>query len=230
MDHHNVIDHQGDVHEGVFNGHTGFLIELACGAGRYEIVYPYAQLDPARITKAPVSCLSCKEITAAGPGSPLHAENVAREHAEAVLALADHSGRSPALDNEGLRLAFETLSLTNPPTGKLYPLIREHLATKLTERALAVPEGIPEVLAVYHRYTGGAVHAPIGVGDRLMRNGIASGHWPIVEVTAIEDTPSGIVVSVSGENERPVNGPAVEVTRWFLKLDRGPRERPSELR
>lgn len=226
MDHHNVIDHQGAVHEGLFNAHTGFLIDLACGAGRYEIVHPYRQLDPARITEAPLSCPSCKEINAGGPAAPPHLNDLTREHAKAVLALADRRGYPPALDHEGLRLAFEALDLTNPPAEKLYPLIREHLTTMLTERALTVPEGTPKVLVEYRRYTGGIVQAPIGVGDRLMRNGIVSGHWPIVEVTAIKNTPNGVVVTVRDKDQRPFDWTASKVTRRFFKLDRGPGARP----
>jgi len=222
MDHHNVIDHQGAVHEALLNSYTGFLIDLACGAGRYLIVHRYEQLDPQRNTTDPLSCPSCKAINAAGHAGPRHLGHLTREHAEAVLAHADSRGYPPALDNEGLRLTFKSLNLASPPTQALYPLIREHLATMLTERALAVPEGTPQVLVEYQRYTGGTVQAPIGVGDRLMRNGIASGHWPTVTVAAIEDTPNGVIVTVKEKNRPPFNWPAAEVPRCFFKLDRAP--------
>ena len=223
MDHRNVTDHQGAVHEGLFNASTGFLIGLACGAGRYEIVHHFERLDPARISEAPLSCPTCKKIDAAEPDAPPHLSSLTREHAEAVLALTDRRGFPPALDNEGLRLAFAALNSADPPVEELYPLVREHLTTMLTERALTVPEGTPEILVEYTRYTGGTVQAPIGVGDRLMYNGIASGHWPVVEVTAIDTTPDGIFVSVSEKNQRPYRWSAEDISRRFFKLDRGPR-------
>ncbi|MCX4791991.1 hypothetical protein OG369_39780 [Streptomyces sp. NBC_01221] len=219
----NVTGHRGDIHDGLFNSHTGFLIDLACDAGRYEVVHPYERLDPARITEAPLSCPSCKAANSTDPTAPPHRGRLALEHAKAVLACADQRGYPPPLDDEGLRLAFLALGLEDPPAERLYPLIREHLTDMLTDRALTVPEGIPSVLVHYTRYTGGTLQAPIGVGDRLMHDGIASGNWHVVKVDAVEDTADGVVVTVSEKDwphPRKWTGP--DITRWFLKLDRAP--------
>ncbi|MFB6886726.1 hypothetical protein ACFCY8_38590 [Streptomyces noursei] len=78
------------------------------------------------------------------------------------------------------------------------------------------------MLVEYQLYTGGTALAPVGVGDRLMRSGIASGHWPIVEVTAVESTPDGAVVTVREKNWPPYRCPGREAARWFFKLDRNP--------
>lgn len=45
MDHKNLIGHDGAVHEGLLNSHTGFLIDVACDAGRYSVVHHYEHLD-----------------------------------------------------------------------------------------------------------------------------------------------------------------------------------------
>lgn len=165
--------------------------------------------------------------------------DVACEIATAVLAEADGRGYPPSLDNEGLRLAFVRLV---PDSGKqrpvferlargvydpensyrtepLYALVREHLADKLTERALEAPaDGTPRVFVEYTRYTGGTVQAPVGVGDRLMRNGVASGIWYTVTVTAVE--PAG--VTVQGEDGWTRRWDRSDFHLWFFKLDRAP--------
>ncbi|MFF7250514.1 hypothetical protein ACFZBU_42365 [Embleya sp. NPDC008237] len=224
MDRRNVTDHEGTVHEGLLNAHTGFLIELACGAGRYKVVHPYEQLDPARLTDAPLSCASCTEVTTAGPSACWHLYVVTRQHAEAILALADRHGYAPGLDEEALRLALlETRAPADRPTRELYPLITEHLTDMLTERALTTHEGTPRVLVEYQRHTGGTVQAPIGIGDRLMYDGTASGLWSIVEVTAVEDTPSGTVVTVCESGRFARRWPADEISSLFFLLDRSPR-------
>ncbi len=219
MDHKNVIDLSGVIHEGLFNTHTGFLIDLNCGGTRFDVVHPYEQLVPGAITEAPVSCHGCKQV-AMEPLAHTSLENVTRAHAAAVLTLADNHGRVPELDGEGLRLAFAKLEPASRPSAVLYPVIREHLVEELTERALAKPDGVPEVLVEYPRYTGGTVQAPIGVGDRLMRNGVASGIWTIVEVAGIEETRGGIVVSLRELDGWVQKWPAGSVTRCLLKLDR----------
>ncbi len=220
MDHKNVIDHGGEVHDGLFNGYIGFLIRLNCGASRYQVVEPYRRLDAARITIAPVSCWRCQQVAATAPAAEESVENLTRGYAGAVLAQADCAGRVPELDNEGLRLALAALDAVGPPSQVLYGLIREHLVDVLTERALAKPDGVPEVLVEYRRYTGGTVQAPIGVGDRLMRNGVASGIWTIVEVAAIEESPSGVIVSLREEGGPVHSWAARDVARRFLMLDR----------
>lgn len=225
MEHKNVVGHDGRVHEGLFNAHTGFLIRLNCGQSRYEVVEPYEQLDPARIVEAPLSCGWCQQVTAAGPMAHLSIENVTRGHAVAVLSQADCAGRVPALDNEGLRLALAAVDPVRAPSRELYDLIREHLVEALTERALTKPEGVPEVLVAYRRYTGGTVQAPIGCGNMLMRNGVASGFWTIVEVAAIEQQPGGVLVGLREPDGRVYQWAARDVGRRFFKLD---RTRPAE--
>ena len=223
MQRNRVIGHQGEVHDGLFNAYTGFLIDLACEAGRYAVVRHYEHLDPARITEAPLSCPSCMAANSPDPTAPPHRGRATLEQAKAVLSRADQRGYPPPLDDEGLRLAFEALGWDHPPARTLYPLIREHLTDMLTDRALTVPDGVPSVLVEYTRYTGGTLKAPIGVGDRLMHDGIASGNWSRVRVDAIEDTPDGVVVTVTEKDwphPRKWTGP--DVTRWFLKLDRAP--------
>jgi hypothetical protein len=226
--HQNVIDHQGAVHEGLFNAHTGFLINLACGAGRFTVVHPYERLDPARLTGAPPTCPTCAAITSGAPGAPPHLADVTRAHAAAVIARADRRGHPPILDNEALRLAFTDIDPTEAPAENLYPLIREHLADVLTDRALTVPDGTPNVLVSYTRFTGGTVRAPVGVGDRLMYDGIASGHWPISDVTAVEDAPGEVVVTLREDNDRQRRWTADEVTRHFLKIDRAATPRAAD--
>ncbi|MER6075220.1 hypothetical protein ABT187_41800 [Streptomyces sp. NPDC001817] len=103
----------------------------------------------------------------------------------------------------------------------LYALAREHLADTLTERALQVPAGTPEVLVRYTRYTGGDLLAPVGVGDRLTYDGLASGHWPTGTVTAVED--SGVLIDFHN-GLPPRDYQWHEVPRWFaFKQDRVPR-------
>jgi hypothetical protein len=218
MDHKNVIDHGGIIHDGLFNAYDGFLISLNCGASRYEAVRPYEQLDPARVTDAPVSCERCQLV--ASSAARLSLENVTRGQAAAILALADCAARVPALDNEGLRLALAAAGLVTMPSVSRYGLIREHLVEALTGRALAKPVGVPEVLVNYRRYTGGTVDAPIGFGDRLMYNGIASGIWTIVEVVGFEETCAGVIVSLRDSDGRVQKWPGNLVTYKFSKLDR----------
>lgn len=238
MDRHNVIGHDGTVHEGLFNAHTGFLIDVACDAGRYAVVQPYGKLDPARVTVEPLTCPACQ---AAVTGDAPHPADVARECADAVLADAGHRGYPPSLDDEGLERAFVRLL---PDSGKLrpiferlaqgvyappgsystdplyarYALIREHLTDTLTERALTVPDGTPRVLVDYHRYTGGILEAPVGVGDRLMHDGTASGMWYHVTVIGVDDAG----VDVRDRDGWKYRWTPDELRRWFLKLDRAP--------
>ncbi|MFF8786764.1 hypothetical protein [Streptomyces sp. NPDC015125] len=221
MEHKNLIGHDGVVHEGLLNGHTGFLVDVTCDAGRFAVVHPYEKLDPARVTETPLSCPACAAANAPAAG-PLHRGHLAHQYAEDVLALADSRGYPPAGDDEGLRLAFVALGEKVPPSRRLYPLIREHLTDMLTERALAVPEGVPQVLVPYTRYTGGTVQAPAGPGDRLMSDGVASGHFPIVRVEAVEESPTGIIVTVREKGWHPFTWPAHELGRCFFKLDRAP--------
>ncbi|MER6196104.1 hypothetical protein ABT234_01815 [Streptomyces sp. NPDC001586] len=221
MDHKNLIGHDGAVHEGLLNSHTGFLIDVACDAGRYSVVHHYEHLDPARVTDAPLSCPACVAASPPVAGS-LHRGRLAHRYAEDVLARADSRGYPPGLDDEALRLAFVALAVEEPPSRRLYALIREHLADMLTDRALAVPEGISQVLVPYRRYTGGEVQAPVGPGDRLMRDGVASGHFPIVRVEAVEESPTGVTVTVREKDWRPFTWSAQELGRCFFKLDRAP--------
>lgn len=178
MEHKNLIGHDGAVHEGLLNSHTGFLIDVACDAGRYSVVHHYEHLDPARVTDAPLSCPAC--VAANSPATAhLHRGSIAHRYAEDVLALADTRERPPAQDDEGLRLAFVALAVENPPPRSLYALIREHVVDTMTDRALAVPEGVPEVFVPYKRYTGGTVQAPVGPGDRLMHYSAAAWVLPV---------------------------------------------------
>lgn len=229
MDRRNVIDHEGSIHRGLFNSHTGSLIDTACDAGRRAVVHPYRKLDPAHITGEPLTCAGCRSSVK---------EAVARECAEAVLAEADGRGYPPAMDNEGLRLAFGRLASSSGErrplferlargvydpqrsyrTEPLYALIQEHLADLMTERALEVPEGTPRVTVEYTRWTGGTVQAPVGVGDRLMRNGVASGIWYTVTVTAVEQAG----VTVEDEDGRARRWDRDDFHAWFFKLDRAP--------
>ncbi|MEU1151923.1 hypothetical protein ABZ369_02680 [Streptomyces sp. NPDC005918] len=221
MEPKNLIGHDGVVHEGLLNSHTGFLIDVACNAGRYSVVHHYEHLDPARVTDAPLSCPACVAASPPAAGS-LHRGRLAHRYAEDVLARADSRGYPPGLDDEALRLAFVALAVEEPPSRRLYALIREHLADMLTDRALAVPEGIPQVLVPYTRYTGGEVQAPVGPGDRLMRDGVASGHFPIVRVEAVEESPTGVTVTVREKDWHPFTWSAQELGRCFFKLDRAP--------
>jgi hypothetical protein len=230
-----VFDHHGAVHEGLFNSYTGFLIDLTCEQNRYAIVHPYHQMDPARLTVAPLSCPVCQEITAGGPGAPPHPAELTLTHAQAVLAHADRQRRVPALDNEGLRLAFEGMArrggMGDPPATTLYPLVQEHLADLLTERALSVPVGTPEAWVRYTRFTGGAVTAPVCVGDRLLYDGTASGLWMVAEVDAIEeDAKDGVVVTLLYKDwPPPRRWESGKLSRWFSKLDRTSSSPPDAL-
>lgn len=235
MDRRNVTGHEGAVHEGLFNSYTGDFIDVACDAGRRAVVHPYEKLNPARLTEDALSCTGCR---AAAAGTSPHPADVARECAAAVLAEADGRGYPPALDNEGLRLAFTRLvpssgdrrslferlarGVYDPErsyqTEPLYALIQEHLADLMTERALEVPEGTPRVTVEYTRWTGGKVQAPVGVGDRLMRNGVASGIWYTVTVTAVEQAG----VTVEDEDGRARRWDRQDFHAWFFKLDRAP--------
>lgn len=136
MDHTNLIGHNGTVHEGLLNSHTGFLVDVACDAGRYAVVHHYEKLDPARVTDASLSCPEC--VAANSPATAhLHRGRMAHRYAEDVLALADSRACPPARDDEGLRLAFVALGTESPPPRALYALIREHVTDILTDRALA---------------------------------------------------------------------------------------------
>ncbi|RLU82549.1 hypothetical protein CTZ27_29945 [Streptomyces griseocarneus] len=222
LDTHRVTDHQGAVHTALFNAYTGFLIDLACGAGRYRAVHHYEKFDPARLADAPLSCLTCAAVDAGGPDAPRSVADTTRELAARVLAHADSRGYAHGMDNEALRLSFVALGLDTPK--KLYPLIREHLTAAMTQRALTVPDGTPRVLVKYTRFTGGTLMVPVGVGDRLMHDGVASGIWYTVKVTAIEKRPSGVVVTVLEKDwPHPSEWGDADFTRWFSKLDRGPR-------
>lgn len=216
MDYKNLSGHDGAVHEGLLNSHTGFLVDVACDAGRYSVVRHYEKLDPARVTDAPLSCPAC---VAASSSAQLHRGRVAHRYAEDVLALADTRACPPARDDEGLRLAFLALGVENPPPRTLYALIREHVTDMLTERALAVPEGVPQVLVPYKRYTGGEVLAPVGLGDRLMHYSAAGGYFEYVWVEGLEEVADAIVVTVREKDRRPVTYPAVEFSRRYSKLD-----------
>ncbi|MGW4178641.1 hypothetical protein [Streptomyces rubiginosohelvolus] len=185
-------------HEGLFNSYTGYLIDVACDANRYTAVEPYTQFDPTRLTEDPATCIGCRALHDSAQSAPRHPADIARQCAHAVLADADNRGCPPALDDEGLRLAFVRLApdagnrrqlferlargaydpQNSYRTEPLYALTQEHLADTLTERAMEVPAGTPEVLIRYQRYTGGELQAPVGVGDRLTYDGLASGHWP----------------------------------------------------
>jgi hypothetical protein len=240
MDRRNVTGLNGLVHEGLFNSHTGFLIDVACDANRYAVVEPYTQFDPVLLTGDPATCSGCRALLDGANGAPRHPADVARECAHAVLADADNRGYPPALDDEGMRLAFVRLApeagdlrplferlargVYDPQnsyrTEPLYALTREHLVDTLTERALEVPAGSPEVMIRYTRYTGGEIQAPVGVGDRLTYDGLASGHWPTGTVTAVED--SGVLVDFHN-GFPPRHYKRHEVSRWFaFKLDRAP--------
>jgi hypothetical protein len=231
MEHRNVTGHDGTVHQGLFNGYTGDFIDVACDAGRYAVVRHYEKLDLARVTDSPTTCAGCPSSTKA---------DVARACAVAVLAEADGRGYPPAMDNEGLRLAFVRLvpsggelhpvferlarGVYDPEnsyrTEPLYALVQEHLADLMTERALEAPEGDARpVLVEYTRFTGGTVQAPVGVGDRLMRNGIASGIWYTATVVSVET--SGVTV-LDDRYSRPRRWDRHDFHRWFFKLDRAP--------
>ncbi|GAA1334748.1 hypothetical protein GCM10009647_076610 [Streptomyces sanglieri] len=221
MEHKNLIGHDGAVHEGLLNSHTGFLIDVACDAGRYSVVHHYEKLDPARVTDAPLSCPAC--VAASPPtAGPLHRGRLAHRYAEDVLARADSRGYPPALDDEGLRLAFVALAVEDPPSRRLCALIREHLADMLTDRALAAPEGIPQVLVPYKRYTGGTVQAPVVPGDHLMHYSAAGGYFQYVWVDGLEESPDGIVVTVHEKDRRPFTYSAHELGRRYSKLDWAP--------
>ncbi|WP_431985252.1 hypothetical protein [Streptomyces qinglanensis] len=240
MDRRNVAGLSGLVHEGLFNSHTGFLIDVACGAGRYTVVEPYTQFDPALLTGGPATCTGCRALLGGVQGAPRHPADVARECAHAVLADADSRGCPPVLDDEGMRLVFARLApdagglrplferlargaydpQNSYRTQPLYALIGEHLADMLTERALQVPAGTPEVLIRYTRYTGGELQVPVGVGDRLTCDGLASGHWPTGTVITVED--SGVLVDFH-DGFPPRHYQRREVSRWFaFKRDRAP--------
>lgn len=204
MDRRNVTGHDGTVHQGLFNSFTEEFIDLACDAGRYAVVRHYAKLDPARLTGDATTCTGC---TAAVTGAAPHPADVARKVADAVLADTDRRGYRPPLDDEALRLAsarlapdsgelrpvFERLARgvydpeNNYRAEPLYPLIKEHLTDDLTARARVVPGGTSEILIRYTRWTGGDVMVPVGVGDRLVKNGLASGHWDHFTVLAVGD-------------------------------------------
>lgn len=221
MEHKNITGHDGAVHEGLLNSHTGFLIDVACEAGRYSVVHHYEKLDPARVTDAPLSCPSC--FAANSPATAqLHRGRLALRYAEDVLALADSRKRPPAQDDEGLQLAFVSLAAENPPPRSLYELIREHVSDMLTDRAVAVPEGVPRVLVPYKRYTGGTVQAPVAPGDRLMHYSAAGGYFQYVWVNGLEDSPDGIVVTVHEKDRRPVTYSAYGLGRRYSKLDWAP--------
>lgn len=236
MDRLNVTGHDGTVHQGLFNSFTEEFIDLACDAGRYAVVRHYAKLDPARLTGDATTCAGC---TAAVNGAAPHPADVAREIADAVLADADRRGYLPPLDDEALRLAFVRLAPdsgelrpvferlargvydpeNNYRTEPLYALVQEHLTDDLTERARRVPEGTPEILIRYTRWTGGDVLVPVGVGDRLVKDGLASGHWDRFTVLVVER--GGIVAqSDDGWTNRFSRD---EVRRFFaFKTDRAP--------
>ncbi|EDY53113.1 hypothetical protein [Streptomyces clavuligerus] len=221
MDYKHVTGHDGIVHEGLLNSHTGFLIDVACEAGRYAVVHHYRMLDPARVTKAPLSCPEC--LAANSPATAqLHRGRLARQYAEGVLALADTRGCPPGQDDEGLRLAFVSLALDNPPPRSLYALIKEHVTDMLTDRALAAPKGVPQVLVPYRRYTGGTVQAPVGPGDRLMHYGAAGGYFQYVWVDGLKESADGIDVTVREKGQSPVTYSAQALARRYEKLDRAP--------
>ncbi|MGY4963682.1 hypothetical protein [Streptomyces sp. 900105245] len=221
MDHKNLTGHDGTVHEGLLNSHTGHLVDVACDAGRYSVVHPYEKLDPARLTDSPLSCPAC--VTANSPTTAqLHRGRMAYRYAEGVVALADRRKAPPAQDDEGLRLAFLALAEENPPPRSLYSLIREHVTDMLTDRALAVPKGVPQVLVPYKRYTGGTVQAPVGPGDRLMHYSAAGGYFEYVWVDGLAETPDGVVVTVHEKGRCPVTYSAHEIGRRYSKLDWSP--------
>ncbi|MFD4243656.1 hypothetical protein ACFWP3_18970 [Streptomyces sp. NPDC058525] len=77
------------------------------------------------------------------------------------------------------------------------------------------------MLVRYVRYTGGEFQAPVGVGDRLTYDGLASGHWPTGTVTAVEN--SGVLVDFR-DGFPPRHYRRHEVSRCFaFKLDRAPQ-------
>ncbi len=130
MDRRNVTGLNGLVHDGLFNSHTGFLIDLVCDASRYAVVEPYTQFDPALLTKGPATCTGCRAVLDGAQDAPRHPADVARECADAVLADADTRGYPPALDDEGLKLCFSanrspsslgdrtTVSITPAPSAR----------------------------------------------------------------------------------------------------------------
>lgn len=239
MDRRNVIGLDGTVHQGLLNSYNGFFIDVACEAGRYAAVRPYEKLDPASLTEDATTCTGC---TAAVAGEAPHPADIARQCADIVIADADARGYVPSLDNEALRLAFRRLvpgidgelrpvferlargvydPENNYRTEPLYDLIQEHLTDDLTARAMAVPEGTPEVLIRYTRWTGGDVQVPVGVGDRLVWDGIASGHWDRFTVLVVE---RGAIIAQSddGWTNRFTRD---EVRRFFaFKTDRAARQ------
>jgi len=237
MDRRNVTGHAGTVHQGLLNSHTGFFIDVACDAGRYAVVRHYEKLDPARLTEDALTCPGCMAAVA---GEKTHPADLARQCPDAVIADADRRGYVPPLDNEALRLAFVHLA---PDSGELrpvferlargvydpenhyrteplYDLIQEHLTDDLTARAGVVPEGTPGVFIRYTRFTGGSVQVPVGVGDRLVKDGIASGHWDRFTVLVVER--GGIIAqSDDGWTNRFTRD---EVRRFFAyKTDRAPQ-------
>ncbi|MGY5634184.1 hypothetical protein ACW7N6_38230 [Streptomyces sp. UC1A3] len=237
MDRRNVTGLNGTAHQGLFNSYSDNLIGLACGAGLHAVVRPYGKLKLASLTEDAPTCAGC---TAAVAGEATHLADLARQCADVVLADADRRGFLPPLDNEALRLAFRRITPddealrpvferlargvydpeNNYRSEPLYPLIKEHLTDDLTERAKVVPEGTPEVFIRYTRHTGGTVLVPVGVGDRLVKDGIASGHWDRFTVLVVES--SGIIAqSDDGWTNRFDKS---DVRRFFaFKTDRAPQ-------
>ncbi|WP_030248289.1 hypothetical protein [Streptomyces sp. NRRL S-455] len=237
MDRRNVTGHDGTVHQALLNSHTGDFIDLACDAGRYAVVHHGEAFDQARLTDAALTCPGC---TAAATGAVPHPADEAREYAAAVLAEADRRGYPPALDDEGMRLAFERLALdsgaAHPVYARLargeydpensyrkvreYGLARGYLDDMLTERALDVAEPIPGATAEYRRFTGGTVTAPLSVGDRVMRTAYASGLWWFGNIAG---TDGRYVLVYRDGSEIPSRYTACEMHRLFAKLDRAPQ-------
>jgi hypothetical protein len=237
MDRRNVTALNRLVHEGLCNSYTGALIGFTCAAPHYEVLRLNSMPEPERLTDDRASCTGCRAIL---DGNLPHPADVAHEIADLVLADADRRGYPPALDNEGLRLVFERLApdigdmrplferlargVYDPRnsyrTQPLYALVRQHLDDQLTERARVVPKGTPEVLVRYTRYTGGDIRVPVGVGDRLTYDGLASGHWPTGTVASVED--SGILVDYH-DGYPPRHYKRHEVPLWFaFKVNRAP--------
>lgn len=210
MDRHRLFGTDSRVHEILRSSYNGRLIAFTCDApfSINDVLVYGCKPDPTRLTDDEVTCPGCLSVM---NGAAPHPDDLSREIADAVLAETDRRGRVPVLANENLRLMFEALIRGAGDDEEriryeilvaqyyafhmtMYDLVRQHLDDLLTDRARVVPEGTPEVLVRYMRYTGGDVMVPVGVGDRLVSDGLASGHWDHCTVTAVD--PDGINIEM----------------------------------